>query len=147
MQFQLSTLLMALATSVIAAPNPVTETGLSKRVDHFGLATVYTQNGGTGSCGKKNSDSAHIVALSNYWQKNQSPGPYCGRKVQVTNTGSNDGVGGKGNTIIATVADTCPGCDENHIDFSVGSWNQLTNNAAFGTANIKWHFCNANGQC
>lgn len=56
----------------------------------------------------------------------------------VTNVGSDDGVGGKGNTIIATVEDTCPGCDQNHIDFSVGSWNQLTNNAAFGTANIEW---------
>lgn len=56
----------------------------------------------------------------------------------VTNVGSDDGVGGQGNTIIATVEDTCPGCDQNHIDFSVGSWNQLTNNAAFGTANIEW---------
>jgi hypothetical protein len=69
---------------------------------------------------------------------NESPGPYCGRKVQVTNVGSDDGVGGQGNVIIATVEDTCPSCDENHIDFSVGSWNQLTNGADFGTVNIEW---------
>jgi hypothetical protein len=105
---------------------------------HFGLGTVFTQDGGTGSCGQTNPDSAHIAAISNFWMNNQSPGPFCGRKVQVTNTGSDDGVGGKGNVIIATVEDTCPSCDENHIDFSVGSWNQLTNNAPFGTVNIEW---------
>ena len=40
--------------------------------------------------------------------------------------------------ITATVADTCPSCDENHVDFSVGGWNELTGNAEYGTANIKW---------
>ncbi|KAG9228854.1 Non-catalytic module family expansin [Amylocarpus encephaloides] len=150
MQFHVPALLIAfVASTTTAAPNPIPEQtkALSKRIDHFGLGTVYTQQGGTGSCGQKNPDSAHIVALSNFWQKGQSPGPFCGRKVQVTNTGSNSGTGGAGRTIIATVQDTCPSCDENHIDFSVGSWNQLTNNAAFGTVNIKWHFCNVNGQC
>ena len=32
-------------------------------------------------------DSAEIIALSNYWQDNESPGPFCGRKIQITNTG------------------------------------------------------------
>jgi hypothetical protein len=72
--------------------------------------------------------------------KNQSPGPFCGRKIKVTNLGSNDGaVHGKGNTIITTVEDTCPSCDENHIDFSVGSWNQLTNGSPYSTAKIQWY--------
>jgi hypothetical protein len=70
--------------------------------------------------------------------EDESPGPFCGRLIQVTNTGSNDGVGGKGNSVIARVEDTCPSCDENHVDFSVGAWNKLTNNAAFGTIDITW---------
>ena len=71
--------------------------------------------------------------------KNQYQSEYCGRLIQVTNTGSDDGVGGKGNTVVEKVQDTCPSCDENHIDFSVGAWNQLTNNAAWGTVNIEWY--------
>jgi hypothetical protein len=69
---------------------------------------------------------------------NQSPSPYCGRKVQITNLGSNDNVGGAGNTVVVTVEDTCPGCDENHVDLSVGAWNTLTGHAEFGTVNIEW---------
>lgn len=106
---------------------------------HCGLGTVYTQQGGTGSCGHKLPDSSLVIALSNVWQLGQSPGPYCGRKIQVTNTGSDSGTGGKGNTVIATVQDMCPGCDRERLDFSVGAWNQLTNGAAFGTINICWY--------
>lgn len=64
--------------------------------------------------------------------------PYCGRLIQVTNTGSDDNVGGAGNTITVQVADTCTGCDETHLDFSVGAWNELTNSAAWGTIEISW---------
>lgn len=60
-------------------------------------------------------DSAKIVALSNYWQDNESPGPYCGRKVQITNQGGGDDNNGVGNVVVATVADTCPSCSENNI--------------------------------
>ena len=105
---------------------------------HSGEGTVYTQQGGTGSCGQKNPDSSKIAAISNYWMQSKSPGPYCGRQIQATNTGSNDGVGGKGNTVTVMVEDTCPSCDENHVDFSVGAWNALTNNAPFGTIDITW---------
>ncbi|TPX08521.1 uncharacterized protein E0L32_010008 [Thyridium curvatum] len=126
----------------------VLDAPLAKRTTHHGIGTIFLQEGGTGSCGQKNPDSSHIIALSNFWMKNQSPGPFCGRKIQVTNTGSSDGgVHGKGNTIIATVEDTCPSCDENHLDFSEGAWNELTNNSPFSVVNIDWHFCNANGQC
>ncbi|CAG8953407.1 hypothetical protein HYFRA_00010156 [Hymenoscyphus fraxineus] len=142
MHFHLPSLLALIATTALASPSPIPKepaTGtLEKRITHTGLATVYTQEGGTGSCGQRNPDSSFIAAISTSWQGTGYPPAFCGRKVQVTNVGSNDGVGGQGNTIIATIEDTCPGCDANHIDFSVGSWNQLTNNAAFGTANIEW---------
>ncbi|MCJ1480405.1 hypothetical protein MMC06_000560 [Schaereria dolodes] len=128
----------ATLAAAIPASLPEALPALAKRVTHNGEGTVYTQQGGTGSCGQKNPDSAIIAAISNYWQDGESPGPFCGRKVQVTNTGSNDGVGGAGNTVTATVEDTCPSCDENHIDFSVGAWDKLTNSAPFGTIDISW---------
>lgn len=56
----------------------------------------------------------------------------------MTNIGSDDGVGGAGNVVTATVADTCPSCDETHVDMSVGAWNDLTGNAPYGTVEINW---------
>lgn len=85
-----------------------------------------------------NPDSAIIAALSNYWMNEESPSPYCGQQIVVTNIGSDDGVGGAGNSITVTVADTCPSCDETHLDLSVGAWNSLTNDAAYGTIEIDW---------
>lgn len=60
-------------------------------------------------------DSSEIIALSNYWQDNESPGPYCGRKIQITNQGGGSDNNGVGNVVVATVQDTCPSCDENHL--------------------------------
>lgn len=70
---------------------------------------------------------------------NESPNTsICGRQIVVTNTGSNDGVGGEGNVVTVTVADTCPSCDENHIDLSESAWKKLTNNAPDGTVLVDW---------
>lgn len=74
---------------------------------------------------------------------NLSPAPLCNRQIIATNRGSDDLVGGKGNSVTVTVKDTCPECDETHLDFSVGAWNILTNSAAFGTINIDWHVLNS----
>lgn len=68
----------------------------------------------------------------------ESPSQYCGSQIQVQNVGSDSGTGGQGNTLTVTVADTCPGCGQGDIDFSVGAWNILTNNAAPGTFEINW---------
>ena len=65
--------------------------------------------------------------------------PYCGYYIYVENIGSDDSVGGTGNSIIAEVQDTCAACDETHVDFSVGAWNELTNSAAYGTIEIEWY--------
>lgn len=64
--------------------------------------------------------------------------PLCGRQIRATNTGSNDGVGGAGNSIIATVQDTCESCGQGDVDFSIGAWNALTNSAPFGTFDVSW---------
>ena len=111
----------------------------SRPVRHNGRGTVYTQDGATGSCGHANGDNTLIAAIGNYWMKHQSPSPYCGRRIQAKNTGSNDGVGGKGNTITVIVQDTCYSCGENDIDFSVAAWNKLTNGAPFGNFDAQWY--------
>jgi hypothetical protein len=80
------------------------------------------------------------VAISPFWMTQNSPGPFCGRKILATNTGptTDNSVGGVGNTIIITVEDTCEGCDENHIDLSVEAWNALTNGHVFSVTGIAW---------
>ncbi|OXV08188.1 hypothetical protein Egran_04050 [Elaphomyces granulatus] len=101
-----------------------------------GRGTVYYQHGVTGSCGQANPDDAIIAAIGDSWMDGESPSPYCGRQIQVTNIGSDDQVGGAGNTLTVTVADTCSTCGPDDIDFSVGAWDSLTDNA--GTFNAQW---------
>ena len=103
-----------------------------------GRGTVYTQQGGTGSCGQKHTDGELFAALSYKLMGDKSPSPLCGRKIRVTNVGSDSGSKGKGNTLTVPVVDTCPGCDTNDVDFSVGAWKKLTNNSPFGTIKINW---------
>ena len=65
--------------------------------------------------------------------------PYCGRYIKATNIGSNDGVGGDGNVVDVLVQDTCESCGEGDVDFSLGAWNELTNNAEPGTFTVSWY--------
>jgi len=106
-----------------------------------GRGTVYYQNGAAGSCGKFNPDSAIIAAISSSYMSDKS---YCGREIQVTNIGSDDGVNGKGNKLTVTIADTCESCGPDDVDFSVGAWDILTKYkgqpAAPGTFNAEWSF-------
>ncbi|KAI4146037.1 MAG: hypothetical protein LQ340_006065 [Diploschistes diacapsis] len=120
-------------------PDGVLDAPLSKRTDHYGEATYYYQGGAAGSCGNYNSDQAYIAALSTYWM---DQGTFCGRTIDITNNGGGDDNNGVGQTITVTVADTCEGCDENHIDLSVGAFEGLTggNLDPPGEFNIVWHF-------
>lgn len=137
---------------------------LEKRIDHNGIATFYEQNGGTGSCGQVHKESDRIIALSPSWQGSGYPPAYCGRKIQITNTGGGQNNNGQGKVIEATVADTCPGCDSNHLgkcltcvtssrckkwgltriwlpDLSHGAFQALTGGALDppGVFNIRWY--------
>ncbi|KOS22526.1 hypothetical protein ESCO_001955 [Escovopsis weberi] len=149
--FTKAVVVLAAAASLVSAapqPTPVSSAPEAKRTFHWGLATVYNQFGAYGSCGQIHSDKDFIAAITPSWQGSGYPPKYCGRKMVVTNTGSNDGVGGAGKSTIVTIADTCPGCSTaDSIDLSFGAWNYLTNNAPPGTFNVQWNFCNANGQC
>ncbi|KAF4634784.1 hypothetical protein G7Y89_g3303 [Cudoniella acicularis] len=130
MQFQSLIVLALSAAGALAAGNTL-------QARSNGLGTIYTQEGGTGSCGQAHADSDMIVAIATDYM---SQGGMCGRQIQITNVGSDDGVGGAGNTATATIADTCPSCDDGHVDMSVGVWNAVTGGAAWGTVNIEWDF-------
>ncbi|KAI9266790.1 RlpA-like double-psi beta-barrel-protein domain-containing protein-containing protein, partial [Phascolomyces articulosus] len=88
-----------------------------------GQGTYYTI--GLGSCGKTNRDSDMVVALSSSMM---SSGKYCGKKIKAKSS--------KG-TVTATVADTCPGCPKDDIDFSMGAF-KLIGSIAAGRIDISW---------
>lgn len=81
------------------------------------------------------------VAISNYFMDNESPAPYCGKKIKLTNVGptTDESIGGAGNSVTVTVEDTCPGCNEGHLDLSVAAWETLTNNALYSVVGISWY--------
>ncbi|KAL8857202.1 MAG: hypothetical protein Q9178_006257 [Gyalolechia marmorata] len=147
----LSAILATALATPLAQPlgEPATGHTLEKRITHYGIATFYEQNGAAGSCGQVHAESDSIIALSPSWQGGGYPPRYCGRKIEITNDGGGQNNNGQGKVVVATVADTCPGCDENHLDLSHGAFMALTGGALDppGQFNIEWHFCNVNGQC
>lgn len=95
-----------------------------------GKGTVYYQENTAGSCGKVNGEDSKIVALSKTYMKSFNS-PNCGKNIKVKNTSN-------GKTLTLPVADTCDGCGANDVDFSLGAWNVLTDNAAPGTFPVSW---------
>ncbi|OAD80739.1 hypothetical protein PHYBLDRAFT_105004 [Phycomyces blakesleeanus NRRL 1555(-)] len=89
-----------------------------------GEATFYGV--GLGSCGKKNTNSQMVAALSSSLMKNLKA--RCGKKVKVTN--------GK-KSVVVTVVDSCPGCAKNDIDLSPAAFKKLASLGA-GRIKIKW---------
>lgn len=72
--------------------------------------------------------------------KTINPQAFCGRKIQIANTGGGQDNNGVKKIGVAIVADTCPGCDENHLDPSRGVFQALTggNLDPPGQFNICW---------
>ncbi|VDC05954.1 unnamed protein product [Peniophora sp. CBMAI 1063] len=95
-----------------------------------GEATFYFQGGVAGACGQVNPDSALIVAEQAQRFKQSD----CGRRVQVTNTQN-------GRTVVATVADECPGCqgNANSLDLSQGAFDQIADESQ-GIVPITWEY-------
>jgi expansin (peptidoglycan-binding protein) len=99
---------------------------LEERSSSFsGDGTFYTV--GLGSCGKTNSDTELVAALSSDLMEG---GKYCGKKIKITTpTG----------TVTATVVDTCPGCAKGSVDLSISAFKKIGKVAA-GRIAIKWSF-------
>lgn len=100
------------------------------------MLTPTTEGGAYGSCGAINSDTSMVVSVSPSFGANA----LCGRRIRVTNTGptTDMSTGGAGNTVEVVVVDTCVGCDQGHLDLSVGAWNALTNTAYPSQVGITW---------
>ena len=60
-------------------------------------------------------DSDLIIAISSSWQGYGYPPAYCGQQIQITNDGGGQQNYGQGNVIVATVVDTCAGCEQTHL--------------------------------
>jgi len=112
------------------APSSSGSSGSDSDFDYSGIATYYLQNGNAGNCGNYNPDSALIVAL---YTGVYGSGEYCGKTVTLKNTSN-------GNTVTATVADSCPSCSQNgNIDCSEGTFKALTDgNFNEGETNVVW---------
>lgn len=100
--------------STFASDPAVNASALEARYTTWnGIATYFYQNNAAGSCGQTHSDSYKLVAISE-----QSPFTYnahCGQTVTITNMGGGQNNYGKGNTVTALVADTCPSCANSHL--------------------------------
>lgn len=99
---------------------------LEERSSSFsGDGTFYTV--GLGSCGKTNTDTELVAALSSDLM---SDGKYCGKKIKITTSTG---------TVTATVVDTCPGCAKGSVDLSPSAFKKIGKVAA-GRIAIKWSF-------
>ncbi|RFU32938.1 hypothetical protein B7463_g3408, partial [Scytalidium lignicola] len=122
---------------------------IDKRQTYDGVATVNPNpTNAYGSCGVISPDSSLTVAISNTWMKSESPSPYCGRQIKITNTGptTDESIGGKGRTVTVTVEDTCMGCNETHLDLSVAAWNVISNKALYSVVGISCLEYDGNGR-
>ncbi|KAG2111622.1 plant expansin [Suillus discolor] len=131
----------------IAVPAPTTtseavsttapSTGSSdSSLNYGGYATYFYQEGNPGACGTVHSDSDFICAMDQSRYGNSgNASPLCGQQVQITNQIN-------GNTVVVTIADDCPTCqNENSIDLSVAAF-QALDNLSVGDLPITWKFLN-----
>jgi hypothetical protein len=75
-----------------------------------------------GSCGNVHHNSDFVVALSPFWDV----ASFCGRLIQITNTGGGQDNNNVGSVVTVEVQDTCEGCTENDLDLSDDAFEFLT---------------------
>ncbi|GAA5826097.1 hypothetical protein JCM11251_007165 [Rhodosporidiobolus azoricus] len=98
-----------------------------------GKATFFYQGGAAGACGKVHSDSDKVIALGmNRYGSASNTAPDCGRQIEIKNEAT-------GQSVVATVADACPGCDDSHLDLSVGAFDAIGKQSQ-GVVPISWKF-------
>jgi len=97
-----------------------------------GYGTYFYQNGVAGACGTVHSDSDNIIAIDiAYYGNTGDVSSWCGKSLTVKNTDN-------GKTVVATVADVCPSCDNaQSLDMSVGTFQSLAD-LSEGLIPIEW---------
>lgn len=95
---------------------------VKKLLSKVGIATYYDVEAGVGSCGLQSKHTQRVVAV-NYAQMdngaNPNENPKCGQQVRI--------VGPDGDTYMADIVDTCPGCDTGCLDMSSSCKSQSLN--------------------
>ncbi|KAF5343420.1 hypothetical protein D9758_011839 [Tetrapyrgos nigripes] len=94
---------------------------------HATQATWYQPNGELGACGAPSQNSDLVVALP---ASKYDGGDNCWRHI---------GIHYEGKYVDATVVDMCPGCDDNHIDISEGTFEKLAD-LGDGIIKITWEY-------
>ncbi|KAF8994158.1 plant expansin [Cyathus striatus] len=126
----LKTSIFAIAMAGVARASP-----LEKR-DNVGDATFY--DAGLGACGKVNTNSDLIVAVSasffdtfpGYNGANPNNNPVCGRTLQATY---------QGKTISVKVEDRCAGCAFGDIDLTPTAFAELAALSVGRIHGVTWH--------
>ncbi|WFD26832.1 hypothetical protein MNAN1_001821 [Malassezia nana] len=103
---------------------------------HSGDGTYYEP--GLGSCGKTNSASDMIVAISHslYDSKatdNPNSNPFCGKRIKATYHGK---------SVVVTVVDRCTGCQHDDLDFSPAAFKKFAPMSEGRLKNVQWSFTN-----
>lgn len=99
-----------------------------------GQGTYYTPD--VGACGKTNTESDMIVAVSQDLYKDKQTGnnpnnnPICGRKIKATY---------QGKSVEVTVADACVGCKYYDLDFSPAAFSKIADKD-LGRIDISWEW-------
>ncbi|KAF8528563.1 RlpA-like double-psi beta-barrel-protein domain-containing protein-containing protein [Gautieria morchelliformis] len=90
---------------------------------------------GLGACGKTNSASDLMVAVSfeffNSFGPQTNGNPICGRQIQATAPG--------GKTVTVTVEDKCAGCAQFDLDMSPAAFDQLADPSVGRLHGVTWH--------
>lgn len=110
-------------TLVVSFIMTVTSVPLVARGSMSGSATYYTV--GLGSCGKTNSDSEMVAALSSEVMSKS----YCGKSVTIK---------GPNGSVSVTVVDTCPGCAAGDVDMSPAAFQKIAKSLDDGRVQISW---------
>lgn len=99
---------------------------------YTGEGTFYST--GLGACGGRNKDSDYIVALSENFYKEYTPGnnpnknTLCGKKLRAFYNGK---------SVDVTVVDCCVGCGYYNLDFSPAAFRQLADQK-LGRIQVTW---------
>lgn len=101
---------LALSSSIFAAPIEQKENALAKRFSGARMTYYYT-GVGLGACGNYHPDSDWTVALNSAQYGGGYPGPECGKTITITYNGM---------TAQATIQDECPTCPYGGLDLSPG---------------------------
>lgn len=97
-----------------------------------GDMTYYDPSVGTGACGGVYLDSDMIVALSQsrFTASNPNNDPLCHKTITITHGGQ---------SVTATITDSCPSCDADQIDVSPAVFENFAG-LDVGVVTVDWNF-------